>query len=247
MSTIDDLASTQNGQLDPIEAAEQLAALLDLPSVGVQIRRARVTGRGSRASVQIELSNDEELEFDSVRDMIRPQNLVAEVAACTGACPSLKQPQAARAVALVRALAEHTRSLTADDMAREWGIDYLQAGSVLECDMNDQAGRWAAFYHLSTINPATTQAHDGGSLAAAGVVLRHVDGVRLVRTRWFREFVRHEQDHTVSPAHVLQRMQRVGWALRGNEGRIKATRPGNPGSLVWAFYTIPVDWAQVTG
>jgi hypothetical protein len=97
---------------DPIEAAEQLAALLDLPSVDVDIRGARITGQGSRASVQIRLSTGTTMEFDTVRDMVRRQNLIAEVAACTGACPQLKQPQAVRAVALVRALAEHTASTT---------------------------------------------------------------------------------------------------------------------------------------
>lgn len=245
MSAIDDLADAQNAP-DPIAAAEQLAAMLALDDVGVQIRGARITGQGSRASVQIQLSNGEELEFDSIRDMVRPQNLVAEVVACTGACPTIKPMQAIRAAALTRTLAERLQSVTADDIARGWAIEYLQGVSVLDVDMNDQGGRWAMFHHLSTVDPATKQAQEGGSLATAGIVLRHADGVVLVRTRWFREFVRHEQDHTVSPPQVLQRMQRVGWEIRGNEGRIKATRPGNPGTLVWAFYAVPANWQAVT-
>lgn len=247
MTALDDLAATQTGAPDPMTAAEQLAAMLDLLSVGVTIRGARVTGQGSRASVQIALSNGDEMEFDSVRDMIRPQNLIAEVAACTGATPTVKQPQAVRAVALVRALAEHTRTATADDTARAWGVEYLQTANTLDVDISDQAGRWAAFKHLEQHRPYVDEAPDGATLAQvlAGVVLRHSDGSRLVRTGWFREFVRREQDPTVSPAQLHQRMQRVGWQLRGNAGRIKATCPGRADSLVWTFYVVPVDWKQV--
>ena len=58
MSAIDALSAAQNGVPDPMTAAEQLEALLDLPKVGVKILGARVVGRGARASVQIRLSND---------------------------------------------------------------------------------------------------------------------------------------------------------------------------------------------
>jgi hypothetical protein len=54
---------------DLIYTAEQLAALLELPSVDVQIRGATLFGHGSKAAVEIRLSNGEALSFDSVRDM----------------------------------------------------------------------------------------------------------------------------------------------------------------------------------
>jgi hypothetical protein len=217
---------------DPIEAAEQLAALLDLPSVDVDIRGARVSGQGSRASVQIQLSNGEELEFDTVRDMIRPQSLIAEVAARTGACPQLKQPQAARAVALVRALAEQLKGVTGDDIARSWGSDYLQAVDVIDVDMNDQTERWGAFAALARASGAL----DGGK------ALRHVDGTRYVRTGWFRRFVKEECDHTIAPRAIHTRMERVGWQIPGTEGRVKASRPKHRDRLSWSFYIVPAGW-----
>lgn len=215
---------------DPIGAAEQLAALLDLASVDIQVRGARTFGQGSRASVQIDLSNGETLEFDSLRDMVRPQNLIAEVVACSGATPALKQPQAVRAVALVRAIAEHTRTMTADDIAVDWGITYLQRTDVLDVDLNEQRARWGAFSHIKPL--------DGG------IVLRHTDGRRLVRAGWFRSFVKAEHDHLVSPKEIHQRMERVGWHLPGGGGRVKATCPGRRESLVWTFYSVLSDWEQ---
>jgi hypothetical protein len=241
---IENLAHRQNGALNILEAAEHLAALLDLPSVGVEIRGAHVVGQGSRASVQIALSNGETLEWDTVRDMVRPQNLIAEVAACTGATPTLKQPQAVRAVALVRALAERTAGITANDEARTWGIEYLQSADTLDVDLNDQGGRWAVFKHLDGVDPYTTARDKGAPFAHATVVLRHSDGSRLVRTGWFRDYVKREQDHTVSPAQLHNRMQRVGWQRRGNHGRIKATCPGRRDSLQWNFYIVPTDWLE---
>ncbi len=139
MSGLDDLAGRQNGGLNILEAAEHLAALLDLPSVNVEIRGARIFGQGSRSPVEIDLSNGETMEIDTLRDMVRPQNLIAEVAACAGATPTLKQPQAVRAVALVRALAEHRAAMSDNDHARAWGLEYLQSTDTLDVDLNDQA------------------------------------------------------------------------------------------------------------
>lgn len=242
MTAIDDLAQAAGNTIDPIAAAEQLAAMLDLPSVGVHITGARVVGQGSRASAQITLSNGEVLEFDSLFMMCRPQNLIAEVAACTGATPTLKQPQAVRAVALVRALAEHTAGITDDDIARTWGLEYVQAADPIDIDMGDQAARWGAFKHLERVHPYTKAREDGTTLAAAGTLLRHTDQSRYIRTGWFRDYVRAEQDHTIAPAQIHTRMQRVGWQLRGSSGRTKATCPGTPGQLVWAFYVVPAGW-----
>jgi hypothetical protein len=244
--TVADLASHLTS--DQHKHQHDLEKLLGLDKVQVKVLSATVTGQGSRASVQIKLSNGELLEFDSIRDMVRPQNLIAEVAACTGANPTLKQPQAVTAITLVRQIAERVRTATTDDTATSWGIEYLQTAEVLDVDLDDQAERWAAFKHLELQHPIVT-AHDAGqTAAAASIVLRHLDGIRLVRTGWFRDYVRREQDHTISPAQLHQRMQRVGWKLRGSAGRWKATSPGpSARPLIWTFYAVPADWGEVNG
>lgn len=50
-----------------------------------------------------------------------------------GSSPSSRSsstPQAVRTVTLVRALAEHTRTATADDTARAWAVEYRQTANT---------------------------------------------------------------------------------------------------------------------
>jgi hypothetical protein len=230
MTTIDDLATEQSGVPDPIAAAELLAALLDLPSVGLSIRGARVFGQGSRATVELDVSNGETLVWDTIRDMTRPASLAAEVVACTGACPQLKQAQAFRAVALVRALAEHGEVIGDNGIAANWGMDYLQAADVLDLDMNDQAQRWDAFSRLN-----------GHPVEPWGrLVLRHTNGIQYVRSGWFLTYAR--TCDAIGPGALATRMQRVGWIRRGKEGRIKAVRPEFAQARSFNFWIVPNGW-----
>jgi hypothetical protein len=244
--TVTDELDRLNRGEDASAAADALTAMCDMSRVGVHVTAARLAGNGSRAVVEIDLSNGEVMEFDSVREMCKPAALVAEVVATTGATPKLNGAQAVQAVAFVRAIADWTKTATAADDATSWGLEYLQAATVLDVDMHDQAGRWAAFSHLGSIHPFNRAAEDRTSLAAASVVLRHTDGSRLVRTGWFREYVRTELDHTASAIQIRVRMQTAGWQVRGNAGRVKATCPGRPDSRVWTFYVVPPDWEQHT-
>lgn len=232
MTTIDELAAMQNEILDPLAAAEQLAILLNLTGVGLTIRRARVFGQGSRATVEIEISNGETMIWDTIRDMTRPASLAAEVVACTGAVPTLKQPQAFRAVSLVRALAEHEETFTDNNIAADWGVSYLQATETLDLDINDQRQRWDAFNRLGRY-PATEHTN--------GMVLRHADNSRYVRSGWFLHYVK-TTDATIGPATLTTRMARVGWTKRGKEGRIKASHPDFARCLSWNFWTVPAGW-----
>lgn len=235
MSAIEDLAAMQhrNGTAEPGVAVEKLGILLDLPSVGLEVRAARVFGQGSRASVEIEVSNGETMAWDTIRDMARPASLAAEVVACTGACPSLKQPQAFRVVALVRALAEHETTFTDNQIAAEWGLGYLQAAKVLDVDMSDQRDRWGAFDHIGHYH----EHHE----SPIGVVLRHIDGDRFVRAGWFLDYVR-RLDPTIGQAALSIRMVRVGWRRRGKSGRIKASAPNRDATLAWNFWVVAADW-----
>ncbi|MGI8731138.1 MAG: hypothetical protein ACR2LK_14345 [Solirubrobacteraceae bacterium] len=241
MSTVDDLAVMQNGSPDPISAAEQLAALLDLGSVGIDVRGARVYGRGRTARVEVDLSNGETMVFAEARLMMRPAELAAELVACTGATPKINGQKATRAFALVRALAEHSEIDTDNDVATAWGMDYLQAADVLDLDLNDQVERWAAFERLDHIEPLAIAREHGRSLAAAGLVLRHQDGSRLVRTGWFLGHVR-QHETAIGQAEIARRMAAVGWSRRGQRGRIKATCPGRAAVRAWNFHLVPADW-----
>jgi hypothetical protein len=250
MSGVDELAVAQaaarrNGTADPESAAEQLTALLDLESgyPGLRVVGARVVGSGGRASADIYLSDGAVMTFESLREMATAKLLALEVAAVTGASPRLNQAQAIRAVALLRGLATHQLAATTDELSREWGLTFLQSAQVIDAGMDDQRQRWAAFSEIQRRDPVAAARAEGTSVAVASVVLRHHDGTRFVRAGWFRAHVRSE-DMTVSPQEIAQRMQRVGWKRRGDEGLIKATRPDNPGSLAWRFYTVAAGWEE---
>jgi hypothetical protein len=238
---IEQLADQQAGGPDPITAAEQLAALLDLGSVGFGVRGARVYGRGRTARVEIDLSNGQCMVFAEARLMMRPAELAAELVACAGATPKLNGQKATRAFALVRALAEHREIDTDNDVATGWGMDYLQAADVLDLDLNDQGQRWAAFERLAHIEPHVAARENGRSLAAAGLALRHQDGTRLVRTGWFLGHVR-QHETAIGQAELARRMAAVGWTRRGQRGRIKATCPSRIAVLAWNFHLVPADW-----
>jgi hypothetical protein len=243
MTAVDDLAAIQstNGKVDPIAAAEQIATIWGLEDVGVQIRGAGIFGTGSRAPVEIYLSNDDTMEFESIRDMTRPANLAAELVAWTGATPKLNQAQAVRSVALIRSLGERQQMLTDNEIATDWGASYLQAADTIDVDINDQQQRWAAFERFLHHDPLARAKEDGTALATANLVLSHTDGTRLVRVGWFYAYVR-SLDLGIGQGTLAGRMSRVGWTRRGGTGRIKATAPGRSDTRGWNFWTVPPGW-----
>jgi len=243
MNPVAQLADLQerDGTPDAMTAAEQLAALFDLRSVETDVRGARVYGRGRTARVEIDLGNGETMIFNEARIMMRPAELAAEVVACSGATPKLNGQKATRAFALVRALAERREADSDSDVATGWGMDYLQAADILDLDLTDQGQRWAAFERLDHLEPHVVARENGRSLASAGLVLRHQDGTRLVRTGWFLSHVR-QQETAIGQAELARRMASVGWTRRGQRGRIKATCPTREAVLAWNFHLVPADW-----
>lgn len=226
---------------DMQEATQQLGALLGLPSVGLEVRGARVVGRGGKASADLYLSDGSTIAFDSMRDVGTANRLVLEVAACTGATPKLNPPAALRAVTLIRAIAQHEQVFTGDDIAREWGIEYLADVDIIDVDLSDQRDRWGAFLKLSETHPSKARRNrESDSVAEGSIVLRNTDGTRLVRAGWFAEHVREQE--VISPTEIAHRMERVGWRRRGATGRIKATRPGHRGQLGWNFHIVAAGW-----
>jgi hypothetical protein len=231
-------AAADVAELDPQPALE---ALWGLDRVRLSIIGARIFGRGSEAPVDVMLSNGETLRMKALAEMAKPQKLMAEIAACAGVVPKLNSQQALHSVVLVRQLAEHEETIDENATAAEWGADYLQAATVLDVDLNDQAERWAAFSRLRTHDPAAVAREDARGLAACGIVLRHHDGSQLVRAGWFHQYVR-TLDGTVGPTALGARMLRVGWTRRGASGRVKATAPGRREELGWNFWIVRDGW-----
>ncbi len=235
-TTADELAIDQ--------ARRELEAIYGLDELGVTITGARIVRRGTRASAasaDIYLNTGDEINLESLRDAARPGTLLPELAASVGATPALKQPQCLKAVTLLRRIAEHHVTFSEDEIARDWGTSYLQSVQTLDVDIDDQAERWGAFSTLHQRDPRFHQSTEGGSVAAATIVLRHTDGVRYVRAGWFRDVVR-LQDAAISPQELAHRMERIGWHRRGQTGRIKATAPGRTDSLAWSFYLVAHGW-----
>lgn len=221
-------------------AEERLEVLFDLPVHGLSVVGADIYGSGSRAGVEIVLSNGETMTFDQLREMANPSILAAELVACTGATPKITKPVALTAIALVRTIAKTHRTMTDNDAARDWGASYLQTATIIDFDLDDQHERWGAFSQLNEIDPS----RDPVGVPPPSTVLRHVDGTRLVRASWFGDYVRRMD--TVSTRDIPMRMSRVGWHRRGSEGRIKASRPGFRDTLQWSFYLVAEGWENDT-
>src|SRR4051794_26141190 len=165
---------------DPIGAAKQLAALLGLEQHGLEIRGARIVGRGGMASADLFLSDGSTITFESLRDVATPKTLALEVAACTGATPNIKGAQALQAVALLRAIGEHYETRTADQRYADLGLAYLQSAVQRPVDLNDQEARWEAFCALERSDPkADARLHDV-TVAQASTVLVDPEGARYV-------------------------------------------------------------------
>lgn len=217
-------------------AAVRLATLFDLPALDIKILRADTFGSGSRAAVEIQLSNGETMSFDTLREVGNAGILAAELAACTGATPKLAKADALTAISLVRTIASTHRAMSDNDVARDWGTSYLQTAQFIDFDLDDHRDRWGAFSQLNEVDPS----RDPIGVPPPNLVLRHTDGTRLVRASWFGTFVR--RIDSVSSREIPTRMARVGWDRRGSEGRIKASRPGFRDTLQWSFYLVAEGW-----
>jgi hypothetical protein len=115
--------------------------------------------------------------------------------------------------------------------ATELGIEYLQSSGTLDADMADQGDRFRAFEALQKTDPWHEARFVGDDFASACRTLRARDGRSLVRTSWFRSFVR-QRDPGLSPPVIATRMQRAGWLRPGGRGKIKATRSGDHPALL---------------
>lgn len=220
---------------------EELGEMLALPTVGRRLVRVAMFGRGSEASADLLLDDGQRITFGSLAIFGSATKVNLHVGLSIGAAPKLKQADAHRAAVLLYQAAEREEGIGDDDLARGWGLEYLQDASLLDVDLTDQHARWAAFSRLAGLDPFSRAREVGGSLASASTVLRHTDGSRLVRAGWFYSYVR-GQDVGVSAGQAWQRMERVGWRRPNRKGTVNANAPGRQGRLGWTFYLVAPEW-----
>jgi hypothetical protein len=249
MSAREDLGAILNGdgpQATPTESTDDLRAWLT-GQLGVPVVGVDVFGRGPNASVDIRLSDGLALKVERFADIAKPAALAAHLVTTCGVYKTFKGPEAGEIAAAVFRLAKHHHETDADDVAREWGREYLRNAPTQDVDLNDQAARWAAFCDLARLQPARDAGEDRSAYALAATSIVLVDpqsGGRLVRAGWFQAYVKREVGGLYSPAALNVQMQRVGWKRCGKEGRVKATNPTDGRHLSFNFYAVPADWGD---
>lgn len=239
--TDDDGTIIDFSQRDPITAADRINELLGLEDEGLCVTGARVVGRGGAASVDLFVNGTQRLSFEQLRDIAKPMTLKTELAAQFGIARKINGDQAIEIVAAINVLAAHEVAFDRDEIARDWGLSFVQAAPAIDADVSDQRERWRAFQYLDGIDPVSLRnSGEVSSIAAGSPMIRDAGGTRLIRTGWFRAHVRAEE--SIASTELANRMQRVGWGRHGKTGRIKATRPDLDGELVWTFYAVPEGW-----
>lgn len=220
-------------------STDELTGLFGLEQVNRRVDLVRLYGRGSEAAAHIVLDDGERIVLRPLAKFGSAVKLIHEVALQAGAAPALKGPDVTRIMVLLRLVGEQLAAFESDDQAREWAAEYLRAAPVQAVDMTDQVSRWQAFEVLDRIRPWR---EDVASVAGGTLVLEDVKtGIRYVRAEWLRAFAR-SKSSTGEAATAVAAMTSLGWSRPGREGRVKATAPGRPGTLQWAFFTVPAGW-----
>jgi hypothetical protein len=220
---------------------DQLTAALKLDGSGIEVVGAEKHGQGIGALCAIHLSNGETIEVDHFHDLLQMRRLTAAVIESTGTPVSFKQADCPKVAALVVKLADWHETATANDLARDWGLGFLAAAEVIEVELDDQAGRWAAFCLLDRLDPLGAARREAKSIAACSTVLRDAAAIRYVHSGWFLAYVRREAQ-PIGAGELLNRMSRIGWERRGGRGRIKATNPSRPEAIWLPLYLVAEGW-----
>ena len=219
----------------------ELTKLWGGAQTGISVVRAEMHGRGPGALVVVHLSDGRAVEVERFADLLQTGRLAALVISTTGVAVTFKPAECARVAAMLYRLAEHHEQVTADDIAREWGIGYLRAATDRMVDLNDQDDRWSAFAAVDRLDPLAIAREKHCSVATASIVLHTVDGTRYVHSGWFLAHVRRDVG-TIGAPELVNRMSRAGWQRRGKRGRIKATSTGFGGTIQLPLYIVPKDW-----
>ena len=215
-------------EADAVPKLDELNAILGFEDAGRQIDCVKTFGRGTDATVHIELDDGKKLILHPVGRFATAQRLTAELALTVGVTPTLKATDVTRALALIHKLGEHHDNVEIEDRAADLGRDYLRAAYIADVVMADQASRWEAFVRLD------------GERGTSTILWDHTTGMRYVRLGSFASYVR---EHTGTADPFLRAMPSIGWHRRGAEGQIKATRPGfDVPPLKFRFFEVPEGW-----
>ena len=231
---------------------QRLEILLRLAQHGIHIADVRLIGNGPNAGLEIELSNGQTIEAERCGDLWTHGGLAKFVTWSTGVNASdITKVEAGEANAIIRRLARAQYAATIRDLGTDHGVDFLDRAAVEEVNVNDQAERYGAWSRLKALDPVRlcdirlVERDEARKLPAtiadASVVLRHVDGRRLVRCDWLFAHVKRagEVSH---PAELNRRMEHAGWTRRNKRGSMKATSPGLGPDIVLPFWIVSAAW-----
>jgi hypothetical protein len=94
---------------------------------------------------------------------------------------------------------------------------------------------------LNRRDPLALARENRTSVAAQAIVLHDRHDNRLVHSGWYLSHIRRDVG-PISPAELVNRMSRVGWARRGKRGRFKATNPHDRRVILLPFYVVRRGW-----
>jgi hypothetical protein len=224
-----------------------LSDLLGLTERGRHVEAAAIYGRGPKATVDLRLAGGEVIGFDSYADICNGTRLSAVLATTASVNQPFKSEDARRIACLVRWLAERHEEDAEDEALVELGREYRRVAPREVIDLDMQADRWRGFSLLSTRDPVREAGEHASALAVAcqaPMLVDRASSVELIRTGWFRQYVRRELGGVYGPAQLATRMERLGWRRPGREGRIIARCPTDTARppLIWTFYVVEHDW-----
>jgi hypothetical protein len=221
------------------EALDAMSSVAGIAAHGVCFEQVRIVGQtGMRGSVDLRLSNGEELSFGSLRDLASARTLGMELTYAIGAEIQLDDDRIRRLVALLRTAAQRIQSNTDVEVSFMWA-GYLQGVERLKVDLDVREKRWNALAQMQAIDDTLERPR------VARMVLDH-NGVLFVRSEWFCNHVR-RLDPAVGPnSRIIDGMRRIGWDRpSGRDGRIRARDPlGNLPDIALAFLIVPRGWGQ---
>jgi hypothetical protein len=239
-----------NGHSAPSwELCDRITTLLGLGTVERYVTGAEIFGSGPAARTRIYLRDEttgkqaRPITVERFGELAQPSALATLLVTWTGVYRTFKSPDAGAVAAAIFRLAQHHDNVEREQEASEWGSEFLRIAALEQVDMKDQAARWEAFGKLARLQPARDAGEDRSAyaIAAASVVLLDAKtDHRLVRTGWFKAYVKREA--MPIPHDLGQLMESVGWERPGGRGKVKATCPTDGRQLAWSFYSVPPGW-----
>jgi hypothetical protein len=210
------------------------------------VESAEINGKGLSAVCAVGLRSRSgeatTIEIDRFSQLTQPSALAGLVSFYTGVGETFTQKECARISGLVRRLAHVQNDVGDNDIARDYGVAFLQAAAVWDVDLESQAERWGAISQLKDRDPVALARENKTTIAASSIVLRDLHERRYVHSGWFHEFVRRDCSGLVGAPELYGRMGRLGWERRGRRGRIKATEPGGSVELQVPMFIVPPGW-----